>query len=380
MHIKFKRKELKMNISRIKIILYVILLVSYTVVYSTPIAFSRWKKSPDSKGSVIIYHDHHLILADDHFRHMSELLEKIETQNIDSKLHVVCECVTIGEHGNLMKKFEQKTFVPGQIFLAQFEHFFNFETQNVFFHNLECRNLLNIVYVWVMANLGRLTKPEDTAILPTITDCYDVCEYTTFQDLYMPHLKFINDCIEKSVEPFKSIFENLKQQFMGAVHEVKKVFDQNQMPQDIPLTRLLIDPSYHNMASPFISIVTSGLWTGPFLSEIIDVRAINYLMNTPETDTVALFVGFEHAKNIEKCLQALGYTRCYKIPNSPAPIPLRAYHEMLLDSNICANCLKVGADKFCAACKTAHYCSAECQRADWKFHKTVCSKIYSTKK
>jgi hypothetical protein len=39
----------------------------------------------------------------------------------------------------------------------------------------------------------------------------------------------------------------------------------------------------------------------------------------------------------------------------------------------CANCAKVCAKQFkCGTCKKATYCSAACQREDWKFHKRNC--------
>jgi 3-phosphoinositide dependent protein kinase-1 len=39
----------------------------------------------------------------------------------------------------------------------------------------------------------------------------------------------------------------------------------------------------------------------------------------------------------------------------------------------CNNCHKTNVDMFrCAGC-TIYYCSRECQRADWKIHKPICS-------
>ena len=39
----------------------------------------------------------------------------------------------------------------------------------------------------------------------------------------------------------------------------------------------------------------------------------------------------------------------------------------------CQMCGKVGADhKVCGKCKSVVYCSKECQKLDWKKHKTVC--------
>ncbi|RSL99565.1 hypothetical protein CEP52_009682 [Fusarium oligoseptatum] len=43
----------------------------------------------------------------------------------------------------------------------------------------------------------------------------------------------------------------------------------------------------------------------------------------------------------------------------------------------CNKCNKSGSEvslKHCAKCKQTHYCSRECQKADWKAHKKVCSK------
>jgi MYND finger/Activator of Hsp90 ATPase, N-terminal len=39
----------------------------------------------------------------------------------------------------------------------------------------------------------------------------------------------------------------------------------------------------------------------------------------------------------------------------------------------CGNCSKIPANPLrCGVCKSKHYCSGECQKEDWKFHKRVC--------
>jgi hypothetical protein len=43
---------------------------------------------------------------------------------------------------------------------------------------------------------------------------------------------------------------------------------------------------------------------------------------------------------------------------------------------ICVGCKKIEADKhykLCSRCKTAYYCTVECQKADWGIHKDMCS-------
>lgn len=43
----------------------------------------------------------------------------------------------------------------------------------------------------------------------------------------------------------------------------------------------------------------------------------------------------------------------------------------------CANCLRNNCVQKCSKCQQVYYCSTECQKADWKIHKTQC---YSPKK
>ena len=40
----------------------------------------------------------------------------------------------------------------------------------------------------------------------------------------------------------------------------------------------------------------------------------------------------------------------------------------------CGYCLCAGAQLRCTACKEVRYCDGECQRADWKQHKSACAK------
>jgi len=44
-------------------------------------------------------------------------------------------------------------------------------------------------------------------------------------------------------------------------------------------------------------------------------------------------------------------------------------------SKVCRSCFKLQSSKMCSACNRACYCSVECQKRDWKVHKTMCCKV-----
>lgn len=48
----------------------------------------------------------------------------------------------------------------------------------------------------------------------------------------------------------------------------------------------------------------------------------------------------------------------------------------LLIMNPCKVCSKTDENmQKCSACESVHYCSIECQRSNWKYHKTECFKL-----
>lgn len=50
------------------------------------------------------------------------------------------------------------------------------------------------------------------------------------------------------------------------------------------------------------------------------------------------------------------------------------YFKMIAHTSdkICGRCGKIGCTDFCGRCKKMYYCSANCQKADWKAHKNFC--------
>ncbi|XP_006462827.1 hypothetical protein AGABI2DRAFT_119665 [Agaricus bisporus var. bisporus H97] len=56
--------------------------------------------------------------------------------------------------------------------------------------------------------------------------------------------------------------------------------------------------------------------------------------------------------------------------------------ELYPDSRICGNCMKPARQvrlKYCVECRGATYCSRECQRADWKLHRSLCVRLTDTR-
>ena len=45
----------------------------------------------------------------------------------------------------------------------------------------------------------------------------------------------------------------------------------------------------------------------------------------------------------------------------------------LMFMRICERCKKTGCKKYCV-CKNVMYCDKECQKQDWKIHKSSCNR------
>lgn len=49
-------------------------------------------------------------------------------------------------------------------------------------------------------------------------------------------------------------------------------------------------------------------------------------------------------------------------------------HCLLIEkkAKLCDYCFSIASLKQCSICKAMHYCSTDCQKADWKVHKQEC--------
>ncbi|MDR3646021.1 MAG: zinc finger MYND domain-containing protein [Candidatus Babeliales bacterium] len=115
-------------------------------------------------------------------------------------------------------------------------------------------------------------------------------------------------------------------------------------------------------------------------SEIADVGFLKYICDNPDKN-ILLVCGNIHASNIDTSLSgmftktfSMGHKIDMAIPviNNELISPARL-HQILRIKDGCQKCFKELSEKQrCAKCKTTHYCSRECQAADWKIHKKFC--------
>ena len=67
-----------------------------------------------------------------------------------------------------------------------------------------------------------------------------------------------------------------------------------------------------------------------------------------------------------------GGGKCFSVQIDDEPSS-RSFSRTDLDL-LCFYCQDEVASKRCSQCRYASYCSAECQRSDWKSHKATCKK------
>lgn len=112
-----------------------------------------------------------------------------------------------------------------------------------------------------------------------------------------------------------------------------------------------------------------------------------------EAEKIVYFLGHGHAVELNQYLEKIGATLIkyagVRIKESLKPVNDKelevllknafndesSFDEILCNIEFCYNCKKtVEQMKRCGKCKTAKYCSAECQKKDWPKHKLECKK------
>ncbi len=98
---------------------------------------------------------------------------------------------------------------------------------------------------------------------------------------------------------------------------------------------------------------------------------------------IVCFMGNSHAVELNEYFHKVG-AQCVKRVGSQdkdaeTPVSVQKLQNLLRyafsNTEYCKVCFKAECQmKHCGACKTAKYCSIECQRADWPAHKLLCKK------
>lgn len=129
-------------------------------------------------------------------------------------------------------------------------------------------------------------------------------------------------------------------------------------------------------------------WILPLLSTLADIGfIINLLESLEKQDNVIIFSGNNHSIVVYNFLNILGYETIIAKgrQKEEEPITGEKFTELELKSFF-AKALEVFSQKSCAicnsqknlmvcsVCKNACYCSTDCQKKDWKNHKSVCKK------
>jgi len=124
-----------------------------------------------------------------------------------------------------------------------------------------------------------------------------------------------------------------------------------------------------------------------FLPIYWDIADAGFIMdiekNKTEHDKIVCFMGNSHAVEVDLYLEKVGAQCIRKVGSLDkgafAPVPVDQLRNLMrnafIQSESCQLChLATESIKRCGACKVAKYCSADCQKKDWKEHKLGCKK------
>jgi hypothetical protein len=269
----------------------------------------------------------------------------------------------------------------------------NFTESRMKFSNLECecRNKCNIISIWARNNLSsnahtsllnllikKITPKIERLTLGGIFDdasnetqnLVDTCNDGDIQSL-LTTIKGKNnqniESIEKTLMQYVFNKEDIKQ------HSIRTLVKNNAQ-----LNSFFLDFSYRSF------------------HDLIDAFGLYEISQAEVNDTCALFVGYVHARNIGEYLTSIGYkleenqSYGYHDDNSSFMSHVRSVSQIispdclkpLLNQDIprCNTCGKNNSKLLrCGRCKQVYYCSAACQKKDWRDHKHVCKKLEEKK-
>ncbi len=360
------------NLLRVKIFFILFSHLFAYFVKALPQTLSVWKNG-EASGKVVILHDNHGCcmkfphLSNDNFNYFKKVIRKAEEEN--KNLHVLIECSLAAEHGDFMGKFTRMNGTDC-LLLSKYNSFFSTKNKfkNISFYNLEFRNLMHVISIWLRLNGLHANKEINPSILSLITEAYDICEKVSFKDLYSSQLDKLNEYIQVSNAPCKDIFEDIYRQTLNRILPIKHRFEQNGMKEEEHITSFF----YTSKASFVANFLLSESYQH-LLKEMIEAHALYLLTNIPTEGTKIVILGYEHAKALEKYVQKLGYVCSSKISCDPEKFPISSYDKFLMPPHGCDSCLAEKATHRCSQCKTTRYCSVTCQKKDWPEHKKICT-------
>ncbi len=350
-----------------------------------PQAFSRWRKSPTATGSIIIYHDRHFVdqfnpdISTNHYENLLLSLQTFEETTPTKKLHLFIESAFEGSDKTLLLMQNCITPYYSDLFMHQclektLEKYFN----NIIPLRVEYRHRQHIINTYLGISfrfkIEEFKDHSQRILVSIMLKAYEqYLQNVCFADTYEDELSAIKHYKENAANDlFLTIFTELETLLRREINTMCNTFKSLNLDEKKPIPGL-----YRDERKKYALIDAFNQLSDNYLLESIDARVLYNVMVTPEEETIAIFVGFEHAQKLEFLFSRLGY-RCYKkiAFETPPKVSSSRYKEILATQRSCNFCLrKVKNIQRCSSCKNVYYCSRDCQIQDWRQgHNNLCKK------